>query len=57
MCEGREATIFGHAGSVALRIEVEDRSRNGRQDRFRLVTAQGYDSGTQTLERGNIKVR
>jgi beta-propeller repeat-containing protein len=57
VCEGRDATIFAHRGSVAFRIEVSDRSRNGRQDTFRIVTAQGYDSGTQTLQRGNVTVR
>jgi hypothetical protein len=57
VCEGRDATIFGHDGEVAFRIEVSDRARNGRQDRFRIVTSEGYDSGTQTLQRGNIKVR
>jgi hypothetical protein len=57
VCDGRDATIFGHQGSVSFRIEVSDRSRNGRQDRFRIVTVQGYDSGQQPLVRGNVKVR
>jgi hypothetical protein len=57
VCDGRDATIFGHQGSVSFRIEVSDRGRNGRQDRFRIVTVQGYDSGQQSLVRGNVKVR
>jgi hypothetical protein len=57
VCEGRDATIYGHAGPVTFRVEVSDRSHNGREDRFRIVTAQGYDSGDRPLVRGNVKVR
>jgi hypothetical protein len=57
VCEGRRATIFGQAGSTAFRVELNDRGRPGRVDTFRIVLGSGYDSGTQTLQHGDITVR
>lgn len=61
VCEGRGATIFGSATvggtTTAFRVDVEDRGQPGRRDTYRIVLGTGYDSGEQTLERGNIRAR
>lgn len=56
-----EATIFGEAtidgtGSHIFRIDVEDNGEPGKgADKYRM-RVNGYDSGLQTLEGGNIQV-
>jgi hypothetical protein len=57
VCEGRRATIFGSTGTTAFRIDLNDRGEPGRRDTYRIVLGTGYDSGTQTLDAGNIRVR
>jgi Bacterial Ig-like domain (group 1)/Beta-propeller repeat len=57
VCEGRRGTIFGTAGSTPFRIDVEDRGRPGRRDTYRILLGSGYDSGTQTLDSGDLRVR
>jgi hypothetical protein len=56
-CEGRLATIFGHAGSTQFRIDLNDRGTPGRRDTYRILLGSGYDSGTQTLDGGDLRVR
>jgi Tol biopolymer transport system component len=56
-CADGSATIFGHTGSTAFRIDLADRGRRNRRDTYRIVLSTGYDSGTQTLERGDLRIR
>ena len=55
-CEGRRATIFGRAGSLVFRVELEDDGA-GRRDTYGIVVSSGYDSGPQKLIGGNVNVR
>jgi hypothetical protein len=65
MCDdaGREASIYGHAtidgkGSFFYRIKVKDLAEAGTgQDTYWIVLQNGYDSGEQVLEGGNVQVR
>ena len=56
-CLGRTATIFGHAwvhgyGTVMYRIDVTD----GTYDTYSIQLSNGYVSGMQVVQGGNIKV-
>ena len=56
-----EATIFGEAtidgsGRYAYRIDVEDRGEPGTNDTYWISLSNGYDSGRQALEGGNITI-
>ena len=57
VCEGRRATIFGTTGATPFRVDLNDRGEPGRRDTYRIVLGSGYDSGTQTLDVGNVRVR
>ena len=53
-----QASIFGQAtidgaGSYSYRIDVKDRGKAGR---YRILLSDGYDSGEQTLEGGNVTI-
>ena len=63
MCSADEtqASIFGQAssngaGSFDFRIDVKDLGVPGRNDTYRIRLSNGYDSGEQTLEGGNIQI-
>jgi hypothetical protein len=49
------ATIDG-AGSFVFRIDVVDLGEPGTNDRYRLRLSNGYDSGNQQLEGGNVQI-
>jgi len=57
-----EASIFGEAtidgaGSFIYRIDVEDHGESGRGlDKYQIRLSNGYDSGDQLLEGGNIQI-
>ena len=64
MCEGTtEASIYGHAtidgaGSFFYRISVKDLGEPGvGQDTYGILLGNGYASGEQTLEGGNVQIR
>jgi hypothetical protein len=51
-----EATIDG-AGTFAYRIDVQDNSEPGAgADKYEIRLSNGYDSGLQTLQGGNIQI-
>jgi hypothetical protein len=53
--------IFGSAtvagAPTPFQIDVVDRGQPGRRDTYRIILGTGYDSGEQTLDRGNLRVR
>ena len=57
-----EASIFGDAtidgaGSFSYRIDVEDHGEPGKGvDKYQIRLSNGYDSGDQLLEGGNIQI-
>ena len=57
-----EASIFGDAtidgsGTFAYRIDVKDLGEPGKGvDKYRIRLSNGYDSGEQTLQGGNIQI-
>ncbi len=58
---GKQAQIFGEAtidgaGRYAYRIDVEDRGEPGTNDKYWISLSNGYDSGNQTLDGGNVKI-
>jgi hypothetical protein len=58
---GTQATITGTAtidgkGSFEYQIDVTDLGEPGSSDTFRLQLSNGYDSGVQTLNGGNVQV-
>jgi hypothetical protein len=59
VCDRPTATVFGrgrvNGDEVGFRIDLEDGP--GRADSYRIVLATGYDSGTQRLIAGHVKVR
>ena len=61
--EGTQADIFGtatidKAGPHGFRITVEDNGEPGRgADRYQIQLDNGYDSGLQVLEGGNIQIK
>ncbi|MDQ3066013.1 MAG: Ig-like domain-containing protein [Actinomycetota bacterium] len=59
--DGTSASIFGTAtvdgaGSFGFRIDVRDLGEPGTGDRYRIRLSNGYDSGDQQLESGNIQI-
>jgi hypothetical protein len=59
--DGTTASIFGTAtidgaGSFVFRIDVADLGEPGTNDRYRLRLSNGYDSGDQQLEGGNVQI-
>lgn len=59
--DGASATIFGTAtlngsGSYAFRIDLQDLGEPGENDTYRIRLSTGYDSGTQTLNQGNVQI-
>ncbi len=60
--DGKSASIFGKAkinggGSFDYRIDVTDNGEPGAgTDTYRIRLSNGYDSGTQTLQGGNIQL-
>ena len=59
--DGTQASIFGTAtidgsGTFDYRIDVEDLGEPGRDDTYRIRLSNGYDSGEQVLESGNVQV-
>ena len=59
--DGTMASIFGTAtidgaGSFVFRIDVVDNGEPGTNDRYRLRLSNGYDSGNQLLQGGNVQI-
>ena len=59
--DGTSASIFGTAtvdgaGSFDYRIDVEDLGEPGSSDTYRIRVSNGYDSGEQVLDRGNVQI-
>lgn len=58
---GTAAFVFGRAtvngsGSFDYRIDLQDLGEPGRNDTYRLRLSNGYDSGQQRLQGGNVQV-
>jgi hypothetical protein len=58
--DGRQASILGlaqvdGAGVFPYRIDVKDLGKSGTNDTYR-IRVNGYDSGEQTLQGGNIDI-
>jgi hypothetical protein len=57
-----EATVYGQAtvdgaGSFFYRLNVEDNAEPGRDaDKYWILVGNGYDSGNQTLQGGNVQI-
>jgi hypothetical protein len=56
-----QASIFGTAkisgqGPVDLRIDVADRGKTGTTDTYRIRLTNGYNSGEQKLEQGDVQI-
>ena len=56
-----QAGVFGRAsvngsGSFDFRIDLEDLGEPGSGDTYRIRLSNGYDSGVQTLEGGNVQI-
>jgi Bacterial Ig-like domain (group 1)/Beta-propeller repeat len=56
VCDGRTATIFGTARGLSFRIEAVDES-DPQRDTYRILLSNGYDSGTQRVRPGDVRVR
>ena len=61
ICDGGQATILGQGtvdgeGSYDFRIDVTDNGEPGEDDTYRIRISNGYDSGQQPLEGGNLQV-
>jgi hypothetical protein len=59
--DGTSASIFGTAtidgsGSFDYRIDLVDLGEPGTDDRYRIRLSNGYDSGSQLLEGGNVQI-
>lgn len=58
-----QAMIFGEAtvngsGTVSYRIAVRDQGEPGKgRDTYLILLSNGYSSGEQTLEGGNVQIR
>lgn len=55
------ATIFGQAtidgsGTFDYRIDLQDLNEPGSTDTYRIRLSNGYDSGVQTLDQGNVQI-
>ena len=56
-----QASVYGEAtvdGSTTVNylILVKDLGEPGRQDTYRIILSNGYDSGEHTLEGGNTQI-
>jgi len=59
--EPQTATIFGRAtvdgaGDVIFRIDVTDGNQGGSNDTYGIIMSDGYASGQQPLEGGNVTI-
>ena len=59
--DGTQASIFGTAtinggGTFDYRIDLKDLGEPGTSDTYRIRLSNGYDSGTQVLEGGNVQI-
>jgi len=59
--DGTQASIFGTAtvnggGSFDYRIDLKDLGEPGTSDTYRIRLSNGYDSGVQVLEGGNVQL-
>jgi hypothetical protein len=59
--DGTEASIFGTAtvdggGSFDYRIDLKDLGEPGTSDTYRIRLSNGYDSGEQVLDGGNVQI-
>jgi hypothetical protein len=59
--DGTMASIFGTAtidggGSYDFRIDLKDLNEPGTSDTYRIRLSNGYDSGEQVLDRGNVQI-
>ena len=59
--DGTQASIFGTAtvnggGSFDYRIDLKDLGEPGSSDTYRIRLSNGYDSGVQVLEGGNVQI-
>jgi hypothetical protein len=59
--DGTSASIFGTAtidggGSFNYRIDLRDLGEPGSNDRYRIRLSNGYDSGDQQLNGGNVQI-
>ena len=59
--DGTQASIFGQAtingaGTFDYRIDLEDLGEPGTSDTYRIRLSNGYDSGEQVLESGNVQI-
>ena len=59
--DGTQASIFGTAkingsGTFDYRIDLKDMGEPGDLDTYRIRLSNGYDSGTQVLEGGNVQI-
>jgi hypothetical protein len=59
--DGTQATIFGQAtvngsGTFDYRIDLEDHGEPGTADTYQIRLSNGYDSGEQVLDRGNVQI-
>jgi hypothetical protein len=59
--DGTQASIFGQAtidgsGTFDYRIDLEDLNEPGTSDTYRIRLSNGYDSGEQVLDGGNVQI-
>jgi hypothetical protein len=59
--DGTQASIFGQAtiggsGTSDYRIDLEDLGEPGASDTYRIRLSNGYDSGEQVLDGGNVQI-
>ena len=59
--DGTQASIFGQAtingeGTFDFRIDLKDLGEPGTSDTYRIRLSNGYDSGEQVLEGGNVQI-
>jgi len=59
--DGTMASIFGTAtvdgsGSFDYRIDLNDVAEPGSSDTYRIRLSNGYDSGVQVLQEGNVQI-
>jgi hypothetical protein len=55
------ASIFGQAtidgsGTYDYRIDLQDLGEPGKTDTYRIRLSNGYDSGEQVLNQGNVQI-
>jgi len=59
--DGTQASIFGQAtidgsGTFDYRIDLKDLDEPGTSDTYRIRLSNGYDSGEQVLDGGNVQI-